>query len=161
MYAGGLTTPFEVVDVPGGVLLRFLKTGAGYDADRERPESADDKWARAQAAGQTPCMHTHVPSLMCMARAWHVHTQVLPSEALFENGARPAAMGAFAAFLGLPPDGGASISWAIDPNDGCSIHVTSVCHPFSVPGRRRPWEISAMNGFSPGGANGKASRSPK
>ena len=60
MYAGGLTTPFEVVDVPGGVLLRFLKTGAGYDADRERPESADDKWARAQAAGQTPCMHTHV-----------------------------------------------------------------------------------------------------
>ena len=38
-----LTTPIEVVDVPGGALLRFLKSGSGYDDDDE--DLDDDPWA--------------------------------------------------------------------------------------------------------------------
>lgn len=45
-----LTTPIEVVDVPGGALLRFLKSGSGYDDDDE--DLDDDPWA-SKGAGAT------------------------------------------------------------------------------------------------------------
>lgn len=38
-----------------------------------------------------------------------------------------------------PPIGGPSISYAIEPSDGCSIQVTSACQPFS-----RPWPVSSL-----------------
>jgi len=50
----GLTTPIEVVDVPDGVLLRFLKKdGSGY-ADFDKPETTDDKWAQAKGQSESP-----------------------------------------------------------------------------------------------------------
>jgi len=38
-----LTTPVEVVDIPGGAMLRFLKSGTGYDDEDE--DLDDDPWA--------------------------------------------------------------------------------------------------------------------
>ncbi len=52
----GLTTPVEVVEVEGGVLLRFVVGGgaaaARYRSFDEPDETADDKWAAAAAAAK-------------------------------------------------------------------------------------------------------------
>lgn len=44
----GLTTPVQVVDIEGGVLLRFIDQGGGYKESDEE-ENADAKWKDAAA----------------------------------------------------------------------------------------------------------------
>eukprot|EP00966_Prymnesium_polylepis_P124742 2885058-Prymnesium_polylepis.1 len=48
-----LTTPIEVDEVDGGVLLRFApsRPGMGYKP-LDEPETADEKWAAAKAAAK-------------------------------------------------------------------------------------------------------------
>ena len=45
-----LTTPVQIEDVEGGVLIRFLyKGGTGY-SDYDKPETVDDRYAASRAA---------------------------------------------------------------------------------------------------------------
>lgn len=85
----GLSSPIDVVDVPGGVLVRFIKqSGAGY-ADMDRPETADDKWAAAQGADRQPPTSDGALLLLAEAQPEGASARVRVRRAEMGDGAVP------------------------------------------------------------------------